>query len=141
MSGFKKFLLRGNIVELAVAVVIGAAFGGLIQAVVADFITPLVKAITGGAEDSFGELKFTLNGSDFAYGHFLNTLLSFMIIAAVVYWLVVTPMTRLVTMFEKDKVSTEKQCPECLSDVPIAARRCAFCTSDLTPAAAERPPA
>ncbi|GLX98275.1 large conductance mechanosensitive channel protein MscL [Herbidospora sp. NBRC 101105] len=141
MSGFKKFLLRGNIVELAVAVVIGAAFGGLVQAVVADFITPLVKAITGGAGQSFGQLKFTVNGSDFAYGHFLNTLLSFLIIAAVVYWLVVTPMTRLIAMFEKDKVATEKKCPECLSDVPVEARRCAFCTSDLTPAAAERPPA
>lgn len=141
MSGFKKFLLRGNIVELAVAVVIGAAFSGLVQAVVADFITPLVKAITGGAGDTFAELKFTINGSDFAYGHFINTLIAFLIVAAVVYWLVVTPMTRLVAMFEKDKVATEKKCPECLSDVPIEARRCAFCTSDLTPAASERPPA
>jgi large conductance mechanosensitive channel len=140
MGGFKKFLLRGNIVELAVAVIVGATFSGLVQALVADLITPLIGAITGGRQPDFAKLTFAINGSQFKYGDFLNHLLTFIIIAAVVYWLVVAPMTRLMHLFERDKAVTEKQCPECLSDIPAEARRCAFCTAELIPAS-ERPPA
>jgi large conductance mechanosensitive channel len=131
MTGFKKFLMRGNLVELAVAVVIGAAFSGLIEALVADVITPLIAAATGGSQPDFSKYYFTLNGARFNYGDFVNHVLSFLIVAAVVYWLVVMPMTRLLSLFTKGKEATEKQCPECLSDIPVAARRCAFCTAEL----------
>ncbi|SEG58941.1 large conductance mechanosensitive channel [Nonomuraea solani] len=133
MGGFKQFLLRGNIVELAVAVIIGATFSGLIQALVTDLITPLIGAITGGRQPDFAQYSFTINGSRFKYGDFLNHLLSFLIVSAVVYWLVVTPMTRLISLFERDKATTTKQCPECLSDIPTEARRCANCTVELVP--------
>ncbi|GAA2288789.1 large conductance mechanosensitive channel protein MscL [Nonomuraea roseoviolacea subsp. roseoviolacea] len=133
MGGFKKFLLRGNIVELAVAVIVGATFSGLVQALVADLITPLIGAVTGGRQPDFADLSFTVNGSQFKYGDFLNHLISFLIIAAVVYWLVVLPMTRLVTLLEGHKEATTKQCPECLSDIPAEARRCAHCTVTLVP--------
>ncbi|MFI7441568.1 large conductance mechanosensitive channel protein MscL [Nonomuraea indica] len=133
MGGFKKFLLRGNIVELAVAVIVGATFSGLVQALVRDLITPLIGAVTGGREPDFAQYSFTVNGSEFKYGDFLNHLISFMIIAAVVYWLVVLPMTRLVSLFDRDKEATTKQCPECLSDVPAEASRCAHCTVELVP--------
>ncbi|RGA02133.1 large conductance mechanosensitive channel protein MscL [Microbispora triticiradicis] len=142
MSGFKKFLMRGNLVELAVAVVVGATFSVLIQALVKDLITPLIAAITGGKEPDFSGYTFTVNGAEFKYGDFINSLLSFLIVAAVVYWLVVLPMTRFLALFETKKEATEKQCPECLSDIPLDARRCAFCTVELsTVAAADRPPA
>jgi large conductance mechanosensitive channel len=131
MTGFKKFLLRGNIVELAVAVVIGATFSDLINALVADVITPLIAAVTGGHQPDFASYSFTLNGARFKYGDFVNHALSFLIMAAVIYWLVVLPMSRLLALFTKDKEATEKQCPECLSDIPVAARRCAFCTAEL----------
>lgn len=133
MGGFKNFLLRGNIVELAVAVIIGATFSGLVQALVSDLITPLIGAITGGRQPNFAEYSFTVNGSQFKYGDFLNHLLTFMIIAAVVYWLVVMPMTRLISLFDKGKAATTRQCPECLSEIPIEARRCAQCTVELVP--------
>ncbi|MBN6056057.1 large conductance mechanosensitive channel protein MscL [Nonomuraea sp. RK-328] len=133
MGGFKKFLLRGNIVELAVAVIVGATFSGLVQALVADLITPLIGAVTGGRQPDFAKYSFTVNGSQFKYGDFLNHLITFLIIAAVVYWLVVMPMTRLVSMFDRDKEATTKQCPECLSDIPTEARRCAHCTVTLVP--------
>lgn len=142
MGGFKKFLMRGNLVELAVAVVIGATFSGLVQALVKDLITPLIGAITGGREPDFSQYVFTINGSKFMYGDFINHLLSFLIIAAVIYWFVVMPMTRLVTFFDRNKKATEKECPECLSDIPLEARRCAFCTVELSQvAAADKPPA
>ncbi|WP_248964285.1 large conductance mechanosensitive channel protein MscL [Sphaerisporangium perillae] len=142
MGGFKKFLMRGNLVELAVAVVVGATFSGLVQALVADLVTPLIGAVTGGAQPDFSKYSFTVNGSVFKYGDFVNHLLTFLIIAAVIYWLVVMPMTRLIGFFDRDKESSEKQCPECLSDIPIDARRCAFCTVELvTVPANDRPPA
>ncbi|MGJ6962479.1 large conductance mechanosensitive channel protein MscL [Streptosporangium sp. G11] len=142
MGGFKKFLLRGNLVELAVAVVVGATFSGLVQALVKDLITPLIGAITGGREPNFSQYMFTINGSKFMYGDFINHLLSFMIIAAVIYWLVVMPMARLIGFFDRDKKATEKQCPECLSDIPIDAKRCAFCTVELSRVpVADTPPA
>ncbi|MEU0483622.1 large conductance mechanosensitive channel protein MscL [Streptosporangium sp. NPDC006013] len=142
MGGFKKFLLRGNLVELAVAVVIGATFSGLVQALVKDLITPLIGAVTGGREPDFSDYVFTVNGAKFMYGDFINHLLSFLIIAAVIYWLVVMPMTRLIGYFDRNKEATEKECPECLSDIPVAARRCAFCTAVLSEIPiADRPPA
>ncbi|TMR95822.1 large conductance mechanosensitive channel protein MscL [Nonomuraea basaltis] len=133
MSGFKQFLLRGNIVELAVAVIVGATFSGLVQALVADLITPLIGAVSGGRQPNFADYSFTVNGSRFRYGDFLNHLLTFLIISAVVYWLIVAPMTRLIGLFDRDKAATTKQCPECLSEIPAEARRCAACTAELVP--------
>jgi large conductance mechanosensitive channel len=133
MGGFKKFLLRGNIVELAVAVIVGATFSGLVQALVADLVTPMIGAVTGGRQPDFAQYSFTVNGSRFRYGDFLNHLISFLLISAIVYWLVVAPMTRLVALFDRDKAAATKQCPECLSDIPTEARRCAHCTAELVP--------
>ena len=129
MDGFKKFLLRGNVVDLAVAVVIGAAFGAVVTAFVSAFITPLVGVFTGAA-GSFKEKAFTAGGATFPYGEFVDALLSFLIIAAVVYFFVVKPVQRLMDRFktEPEPVQTTKECPECLSSIPQAATRCAFCT-------------
>jgi large conductance mechanosensitive channel len=131
VKDFKEFLLRGNLVELAVAVVIGVAFAALIDAFVQDLITPLIAAI-GGQQD-FSALTFTINDSVFRYGHFLNQLISFLIIAAVVYLLVVKPVNALMARRKTEEPvdETVRECPECLSSVPAAARRCAFCTSEL----------
>ncbi len=128
---FKQFLLRGNMVDLAVAVVIGLAFGAVITALVADFITPLIAAL--GGQPDFATLSFEINGSTFKYGHFINQLLSFVIIAAVVFFFVVRPINRLIAQSRKEPPAdpTTKKCSECLSEVPIAAKRCAFCTSVL----------
>ncbi|MEV0597488.1 large conductance mechanosensitive channel protein MscL [Nonomuraea cavernae] len=133
MGGFKGFLLRGNIVELAVAVIVGATFSGLVQALVEDLVTPLIGAATGGRQPDFADYSFTVNGSEFKYGDFLNHLITFLIIAAVVYWLVVMPMTRLMSVFDRDKAATTKECPDCLSEIPVEARRCAHCTVELVP--------
>ncbi|MFI7639965.1 large conductance mechanosensitive channel protein MscL [Nonomuraea sp. NPDC049400] len=133
MSGFKSFLLRGNIVELAVAVIVGATFSGLVQALVTDLITPLIGAVTGGRQPNFADYSFTINGSVFRYGDFLNHLVTFLVVSAVVYWLVVAPMTRLIRLFDRDKQAATKQCPECLTDIPAEARRCAACTAELVP--------
>lgn len=133
MKGFREFLLRGNLVDLAVAVVIGAAFGAVVTALVSDLITPLIAAI--GGQPDFSALKFTVNGSTFRYGHFLNALIAFLIIAAVVYFLVVSPVARLLTYVQRKKEATERACPECLSDIPLAATRCRYCTAQVTPAA------
>jgi large conductance mechanosensitive channel len=132
MGGFKRFLLRGNLVELAVAVVIGVAFGAIITALVADLITPLIAAI--GGQPDFSALTFTVNHSTFRYGAFINALLSFVIIAAVVYFLVVVPVSRLLARSEQNKEATERKCPECLSQIPLAARRCMYCTAEVAPA-------
>jgi large conductance mechanosensitive channel len=128
---FKEFLLRGNLVELAVAVVVGVAFAALVDAFVQDLITPLIAAI-GGKQD-FSALTFTINDSVFRYGHFLNQLLSFLIIAAVVYFLVVKPVNALMARRKTEGPVDEstRECPECLSSIPAAARRCAFCTTEL----------
>lgn len=134
MKGFREFVLRGNLVDLAVAVVIGAAFGAVVTALVADLITPLVGAI--GGQPDFSDLSFAINTSRFRYGHFINALLTFVIIAAVVYFLVVKPVAALLERFApKQEVGPLRSCPECLSDVPLAARRCAFCTAEIPPAA------
>ena len=127
---FKKFILRGNMVDLAVAVVVGAAFGAIVTALVADFITPLLAAI--GGQPDFSKLSFFINGSEFKYGHFLNALISFLIIAAVVFFLVVQPINKLTAVSNRKKTADEpgtKKCPECLSEVPVKATRCAFCTT------------
>jgi large conductance mechanosensitive channel len=132
MRGFRKFLLRGNVVDLAVAVVIGAAFGAVVQALVKDLITPLLGAF-GGVPD-FSALFFTLNGSKFLIGEFINALLAFLVIAAVVYYFVVLPVSRLLERAapEPPQPAPTRECPYCLSKIPQAARRCAFCTADLT---------
>lgn len=132
LKDFKKFVLRGNVVDLAVAVVIGAAFSGIVTALVKDLITPLIAALVG--EHDFSQLYFTLNDSQFMYGDFINALVSFLLIATVVFFLVVQPINKLVAFSNRNKKSddpTVKKCPECLSEVPIAATRCAFCTSKI----------
>jgi large conductance mechanosensitive channel len=136
VDGFKKFLLRGNVVDLAVAVVIGAAFGALITQFVAAFITPLVGVVTGAAGD-FTKKSFTVADVTFPYGLFVQALLSFIIIAAVIYFLVVKPVQRLMDKYktEPDVETPTKECPECLSSIPAAAIRCAFCTVEQVDAA------
>jgi large conductance mechanosensitive channel len=136
MSGFQKFILRGNVVDLAVAVVVGAAFGAVVTALVKSFITPLIAAI--GGQPDLSNLAFEINGSRFAYGEFFNALVSFLIIAAVVYFLVVVPVNKLMEMrkTEEPEGRVTRECPECLSKVPQAARRCAFCTAEIGPAIA-----
>ena len=138
MSGFRKFLLRGNVVDLAVGVVIGASFGGVVNAFVKDLLTPLIAAFS--AQPDFSAYSFTFNESKFLYGDFLNALFSFLIIAAAVYYLVVLPMNALVTRSRTEAPAdpTTKKCPECLSEIPIDARRCAFCTSELAAQSATR---
>lgn len=133
MQGFKKFLMRGNLIELAVAVVIGAAFGAVVTSLVKDLITPLIAAI--GGQPNFATLSFTVNKSKFAYGDFFNALISFAIIAAVVYFLVVSPFARLIAYMQRNKAATERPCPECLSEIPLAATRCMYCTTTVTPVA------
>jgi large conductance mechanosensitive channel len=127
MKGFKAFLLRGNVVELATAVVIGVAFGVVITAFVKDLVTPLIAAI--GGQPDFSSLSFTVNNSKFLYGDFLNALIAFVIIAAVIYFFVIVPYTALMQRARKEPPAdpTTKKCPECLSEIPIDARRCAFC--------------
>lgn len=136
MDGFRKFLLRGNVVDLAVAVVVGAAFGAVVTQFVAAFITPLVGVATGATGD-FTERTFTAGGVTFPYGLFVQALLSFVVIAAVVYFFVVRPINRLMERFktEPEVTSATKQCPECLSSIPAEARRCAFCTVEQAAAA------
>jgi large conductance mechanosensitive channel len=132
IKDFKKFILRGNVVDLAVAVVIGAAFGAIVTALVKDFITPLIGAIYKSS--SFANAYFTVNGSKFMYGDFANAVLSFVIIAAVVFFLVITPINKLQARAARNKTPedpTEKKCPECLSEVPAKATRCAFCAIKL----------
>jgi large conductance mechanosensitive channel len=132
MNGFKRFLMRGNVVDLAVAVVIGAAFGAVITAFVKDLITPLIAAVAG--KPDFSALALTINGSRFPVGDFLNALVSFLMVAAAIYFFVVAPMNALADMRKRGEAPadpTTKRCPECLSEIPIAARRCAHCTSAL----------
>jgi large conductance mechanosensitive channel len=131
VKGFRDFISRGNMIELAVAVVIGTAFTAVVTAVVADLITPLIAAI--GGQPNFAGLKFTVNHSTFLYGSFVNALISFLVIAAVVYFLVVAPMARITARFTKAAAITTRDCPECLSTIPIAATRCMYCTVEVPP--------
>ena len=130
---FKQFLLRGNVIDLAVAFVIGLAFQAVIESAVADLLTPLVAAIFG--QPDFSALTFTVNGSTFRYGQFLNVLITFFTVALVVFFFVVKPINRLMELAnrrESPDPSTRK-CPQCISEIPIDARRCAFCTSEVAP--------
>lgn len=140
MGGFKKFLLRGNLVDLAVAFVIGAAFAALVAGLVKDLITPLIGAI--GGEPDFAGLAFTVNESKFFYGDFLNLLLAFLIVSAVIYFLVVLPFSKLLERFKPtpDAPAPVQDCPHCLSSIPQGATVCAFCTRDIAaPLGAPRP--
>lgn len=130
---FKTFVLRGNVVDLAIAVVIGAAFGAVVTALVKDIITPIL-AIPGKTD--FSALTFTIRKSHFLYGDFINTVISFLSIAAAVFFLVVKPINALMARrkTEPDVLSTTRDCPYCLSSIPIAATRCAFCTADVSAA-------
>ncbi len=124
LRGFKQFILRGNAVDLAVGVVIGAAFGSVVNALVKDLITPLIGAVAKTPD--FSGLFFTLNASKFMYGDFLNAGISFFLIAFTIYFFVVLPMNALV--HKKEVPPTKKTCPECKSEIPVEAKRCAHCT-------------
>ncbi|HXW43773.1 MAG TPA: large conductance mechanosensitive channel protein MscL [Streptosporangiaceae bacterium] len=132
MRGFRNFLMRGNLIDLAVAVVIGVAFNDVVQALVKDLITPLISAATG-SKVSFASLSFTVGHSQFYYGLFLNAVLSFLIIAAVVYYFLVAPSARLTAIAARRKAATDRECPECLSQIPVGAHRCMYCTSEVQP--------
>jgi large conductance mechanosensitive channel len=132
LSGFRQFILRGNVIDLAVAVVIGGAFGVVVAALVKDLLTPLIGAIIGTPD--FSALTLTVNGSQFLIGDFINAVISFVLVAAAVYYAIVVPVNALNARRNRGEAPpdpTTKKCPECLSEVPIAARRCAFCTSTL----------
>jgi large conductance mechanosensitive channel len=132
MKGFRAFLLRGNLVDLAVAVVIGVAFNAVVMALVNDIITPLISAIVG--KPGFSSLSVHIGKATFPYGLFLNALISFLLIAAVVYFLIVAPMARLLALVNRNQAASERACPECLSQIPIGATRCKFCTATIPPA-------
>ena len=133
LKGFKQFLLRGNVIDLAVAVVMGAAFGKVVTGMVEDLINPIIAAVVG--KPDFSQIVFTINNSKFKIGDFLNALVAFILISAAIYFIVVVPVNAIVARARRGEAPpdpTTKKCPECLSDVPIAAKRCAFCTSVLT---------
>jgi large conductance mechanosensitive channel len=131
VGGFRTFLLRGNLVDMAVGIVIGLAFSAVVTSFVKDLITPLIAAL--GGKPDFGQLSFTLNHTNFLYGDFINAVVSFAIVAAVLYFLIVSPQARLSARFQKPSEPEPeiKDCPYCLSSIPAAGRRCAFCTADL----------
>lgn len=134
VKGFREFLLRGNVVDLAVAVVIGTAFGVVVSALVKDFLTPVVAAIVG--KPDFSALTFEINSSTFRYGDFFNALLNFLFVAAAIYFFVVVPMQKLMSMRAKPATDiSTRDCPECLSTIPRAASRCSFCTAQVGAAA------
>jgi large conductance mechanosensitive channel len=136
MKGFKQFLLRGNVVDLAVGVVIGAAFGTVVSAFTKGLLTPLIAAIVKAPD--FSALTFTVNGSKFFYGEFINAAISFLLVAGAVYYFVVLPMNMLVARARKEPPAdpTTQKCPECLSEIPIGAKRCAHCTAQIAVGAA-----
>ncbi|MGA9355491.1 MAG: large conductance mechanosensitive channel protein MscL [Terriglobales bacterium] len=132
LSGFKQFILRGNVVDMAVGVVIGAAFGGVVTALTKDLLTPLIAALVG--KPDFSSVSFTLHGTPFPVGDFINACISFFLIAAAIYFFVVTPINALVSRMRKAPAPadpTTKKCPECLSEIPIDARRCAHCAQPV----------
>jgi large conductance mechanosensitive channel len=136
MKDFKEFLLRGNLVDMAIGIVIGIAFAAVVTALVADLITPLIAAIGGNPD--FSSLHFKIHGSYFLYGAFFNSLFSFIVIAAVVFYFVLKPVNALMAhrRTEPPVAASTRPCPECLSEIPTAARRCAFCTAEVAPAIA-----
>jgi large conductance mechanosensitive channel len=131
MAGFKKFLLRGNLVDLAVAVLIATAFGALVVALTKDFITPLLAAI--GGKPDFSALYFKVNGSKFLYGDFINAVIAFVILAAILYFFVVVPFGKLLDRYKPapDEPAPLQECPHCISSIPAAATVCAYCTRDV----------
>ncbi len=131
MNGFKQFILRGNVVDLAVGVVIGASFGALVTSLVTDIVTPFISAIARVPD--FSSLSFTLNGSIFMYGKFLNVLISFLLVSLVIYFFVVTPVNALINRSKKEAQmdQTTKKCPQCFSEIPIEATRCSHCTQPI----------
>ena len=132
LKGFKQFILRGNVVDLAVGVVIGAAFGKIVDALVKDLVTPLIGSMFRAPD--FSGMFFTVNDSKFMIGDFINVLVSFLIIAFTIYFFVVIPVNRLIARANKNKKTedpTTKKCPQCLSEIPVEAKRCAFCTERL----------
>ncbi len=132
LDGFKKFILRGNVVDMAVGVVVGAAFGGVVTAMTKDLITPLIGAVV--KLPNFSNIKFSIRNSEFLVGDFINAAIAFILIAAAVYFFVVLPINLLVARMHKDDkpaAPTTKKCPECLSEIPIEARRCAHCTQPV----------
>ena len=131
LKGFKEFIVRGNVVDLAVGVVIGASFGTVVNALVKDLMTPLIAALFKTPD--FSALSFTINGSIFMYGDFINAMIAFLVVAFSIYFFVVTPINRLTASMKKEKPSDpiSKECSECLSEVPTMAKRCSHCTSVL----------
>jgi large conductance mechanosensitive channel len=131
LNDFKRFLLRGNVIDLAIAVVIGAAFGALVTALVEDLITPVIAAVGGNPD--FSRLAFTINDSTFRYGHFINAVIAFVVIAAAVFFFVVVPVNKLIARSRKEPSAdpTTRKCPECFSEIPLEATRCAFCTTEV----------
>ncbi|MFY9741157.1 MAG: large conductance mechanosensitive channel protein MscL [Candidatus Sulfotelmatobacter sp.] len=137
LDGFKKFILRGNVVDMSVGVVIGAAFGGVVTALTKDLLTPFIAALVG--KPDFSYLGFSVHGTPFPVGDFVNACVSFLLVAAAIYFFVVTPINALVARMhkgEKPPDPTTRKCPECLSEIPIAARRCAHCAQPVAAAAA-----
>lgn len=134
LKDFKKFILRGNAVDLAIAVVVGAAFGAIVTSLVKDLITPIISAIAG--KPDFSGLSFTINNSKFLYGDFLNALVSFLLIATAIFFFVIQPLNKLRALAAKRKNPedpVDRKCPECLSSIPKAASRCMYCTAKVTP--------
>ena len=133
LKEFRQFILRGNLVDLAVAVVVGAAFTAVVNALVKDIVTPLIAAV--GGKSDFSHLAFTINGSRFAYGDFFNAVVTFLIVSAVVFFLVIKPVNELLERLNPDTAvgKETRSCPECLSSIPTEARRCAFCTAEVAP--------
>jgi large conductance mechanosensitive channel len=138
MKGFKQFLLRGNVVDLAVGVVIGAAFGSVVNSLVKGLLTPFIAAVA--KQPDFSSISFTIHGSKFLFGDFVNSVVSFIIIASAVYFAVVLPMNALMAKIQREDTPTQpstKKCPECLSEIPIAARRCAHCSQPVPQSVAQ----
>jgi large conductance mechanosensitive channel len=129
LSGFKQFILRGNVVDMAVGVVIGAAFGTVVTALTKDLLTPLIAAIVG--KPDFSAISFKVGETLFPIGDFINAAVSFLLVAAAVYFFVVTPVNALMARFKDPAAPTTKPCPQCLSEIPIAAKRCAHCTQPV----------
>jgi large conductance mechanosensitive channel len=138
MAGFKNFIMRGNLIELAVAVVIGTQFSNLVKQFVSSFVNPLLSLV-GGTPD-FGNLSLKAGKATFTYGQFLTEVLTFLISALVVYYALVLPFSRLLKLFERNKTATTRDCPECTMSIPIAARRCPQCTAEVAPASEQPQP-
>jgi large conductance mechanosensitive channel len=138
MAGFKNFIMRGNLIELAVAVVIGTQFSNLVKQFVSSFVNPLISLV-GGTPD-FGKFSFTVGRATFTYGRFLTEALTFLISAVVVYYAMVLPASRLLKLFERNKDATTRDCPECTMSIPVAARRCPECTAEIVPASDQPQP-